>query len=124
MARYKILFVEDEPGIREMYSIIHGKNHDVDIAEDGVMGLAKIIKNNYDVIVTDNNMPNKDGYDMLKEAYELGSRTPAIVVSAKPEWDPEIERFKSVPTVVGYFPKGTCKRQSELREQIEMHAKK
>ena len=85
MKHFKILFVDDEPDIGEVASsILSRSGHVVDIAIDGREGLAKIKANAsaYDLIVTDNSMPNMSGMQMVEQLRIEGFLGKIIVASA------------------------------------------
>lgn len=66
----KILIVEDEPFIREMYEkALATQGYLLDAAEDGEIALAKIRQQNntYDLIILDIMLPKVDGISILKE---------------------------------------------------------
>lgn len=66
-----ILFVEDEPMIREVFgNLLRDSGYSIDYAEDGVIGLDKIKKNNYDLIILGIMMPNMTGIDVLEHLSE------------------------------------------------------
>ena len=64
----RILVVDDEP---DFAAIVQGnlekEGFDVEVAYDGVEGLAKVQANPPDLIVLDVMMPEKDGYVVCKE---------------------------------------------------------
>lgn len=81
----KILLVEDDSYIRSIYAeVLQEAGYQVDIAEDGVLGLQKIRKGTYDLILLDILMPNMDGPGVL-EALEKdptqSSHAPIILLS-------------------------------------------
>lgn len=57
----------------------------VDEAEDGVMGLSKLRNEQFDFVVSDWNMPNMDGLEMLKNirADPALSKLPVLMVTAE-----------------------------------------
>lgn len=57
----------------------------VDEAEDGVMALSKLRSEKYDFVVSDWNMPNMDGLEMLKSirADAALSKLPVLMVTAE-----------------------------------------
>jgi two-component system, chemotaxis family, chemotaxis protein CheY len=71
----KILVVDDDLFIRELYSDILTKaGYEVDLAEDGEIGLSKMQKNLYSMILLDMNMPILGGLgvlDKIKNSPEL-----------------------------------------------------
>ena len=65
----KILFVDDSASMRQVVGMaISGAGYDVTTAEDGVDGVSKINQDKFDVIISDLNMPNMNGLDMVKAA--------------------------------------------------------
>ncbi len=65
--QYKILLVEDEPDIAEIYSIklaVEGFN--VLVASNGAVAIEKIKEESPDLTLLDLVMPDTDGYEALK----------------------------------------------------------
>lgn len=63
----KILVVDDAAFMRlRLKSIVEGKGHQVDEAEDGQSALEKIQRDEYDLIFLDITMPRMDGLTALK----------------------------------------------------------
>lgn len=67
--KYKILIVEDDPLIRQIYSerLSQDKNIEVYTAVDGLDGLNKVRENKYDLIFSGIQMPNKTGFELYQE---------------------------------------------------------
>lgn len=83
---FKILIVEDEPQMRMgLRDNLEFEGYTVDTAEDGRVGLSKILENEYDLILLDVMMPHLSGFDVCKKAREKGIRTPVIMLTAKGE---------------------------------------
>ncbi|HSX47253.1 MAG TPA: response regulator [Patescibacteria group bacterium] len=62
-----ILIIEDHVGLRESYQILFNKEgFEVEMAEDGKMGLDMALKKVYDVILLDMLMPVMDGITFLR----------------------------------------------------------
>lgn len=82
---HKLLIVEDNPLIREMYAVALGDaGFSVIMAEDGYTGLDCARRELPDLIITDVEMPNLDGIQMiqrLRQEPELQC-TPILVLSA------------------------------------------
>lgn len=69
----KILIVDDSPSMRQMIVFtLESQGHETIQACDGVDAL-DIIKNNnnFDVIITDINMPNMDGLTLINEIRKI-----------------------------------------------------
>lgn len=64
----KILIVEDDPYIREVYEeILKESGYSVTIAADGEEGLAKLKEGGFDLTLLDIMMPKKNGLELLSE---------------------------------------------------------
>lgn len=81
----QILYMEDNPLEREAFvrileHCIQGEL-ELDTAQTGEEGIAKIKENSYDLIIMDNKMPGKSGLEILEEMRELRSKTPVILLT-------------------------------------------
>lgn len=67
----KILVVDDSPALLELYEFtLSSEGHKVETAKDGEEGLKKIPEFKPDLVLLDILMPNKDGFEVLKELRE------------------------------------------------------
>jgi two-component system chemotaxis response regulator CheY len=67
-----ILAVDDSASMRKMVSFtLRAAGYDVEEAEDGVDALEKAQARQFDCVVTDVNMPNKDGITLIRELRAL-----------------------------------------------------
>jgi len=59
--------------------------HNADEAEDGAVALQMLKANNYDFVVSDINMPNMNGFDLLKaiKAEDSLKHLPVLMVTAE-----------------------------------------
>ena len=92
-----ILYLEDDEVIRKETSSIFEKIFKkVYTAEDGIIGLNlyNLEKDNIDIILTDINMPNKDGINFMKDVRELDSSIPILIVTAFNDIDILINAIK------------------------------
>ena len=68
----RILSVDDSASIRQMVGFtLRGAGYEVAEAVDGRDGLAKAGASKFDLIVTDLNMPNMDGIEMIAAIRKL-----------------------------------------------------
>lgn len=83
----KLLIVDDSTMLRDMlnYALNEGGYSDVIEAVDGVDGLEKAKANNFDLIITDINMPNMDGLTLINELRKLPmySKKPILVLTTE-----------------------------------------
>jgi chemosensory pili system protein ChpA (sensor histidine kinase/response regulator) len=80
-----ILFVEDTSEQRDLVAMFLGMNdYHVEVANDGIEGLAQARKLKPDLILLDLGMPRMDGYQVIAElrADEALKNIPIVVISA------------------------------------------
>lgn len=93
----KILIIEDEEPIRRVLKrILLEENDQFAIAEakDGKEGLAALLAEDYDLILCDIKMPNKDGLEVLQAAKDLGVLTPFIMLTGHGNIQTAVESMK------------------------------
>ena len=62
----RVLTVDDSPTVRQMVAFTLAKaGYEVEGAADGREGLAKARQSKFDLVITDLNMPNMDGIQMI-----------------------------------------------------------
>ena len=113
-----ILYVEDDPTIREEF---HGSIEkifkEVLVAEDGKIGLEKFIEhvNEIDLIISDINMPNMNGLELLKEIKKHNTDIPFIFTTAFTDEEYLIDAIKNKADDYFVKPAGLI----EMIEKIE-----
>ncbi|MFA6193107.1 MAG: response regulator [Sulfurimonas sp.] len=86
--KYNVLYVEDEESIRtNMIDFFEKIFNQVFVAVDGLDGLEKFHKNKIDFIISDIQMPNMNGLDMVKVIREHSSDIPIVITTAFNEQD-------------------------------------
>ncbi|MBQ0162748.1 MAG: response regulator [Treponema sp.] len=86
MADKKILAVDDSVSIRTSISfVLKQEGYDITEAVDGVDGLAKAKADKFNLIITDINMPNMDGIEMIKQLRQTDGYkfTPIIALTTE-----------------------------------------
>lgn len=82
----RILIVEDEEAMRlGLIDNLKFDDHEVDIAENGEIGLEKILNNKYDLVLLDVMLPIMSGFDVCKTVRKEGNNTPIILLTARGE---------------------------------------
>jgi two-component system OmpR family response regulator len=88
----KILLIDDETDILSILSsMLKREGFDTDTATSGKQGLEKILKGNFDGIVTDLKMPEMDGLTLLKMVRSSHSYLPIIFLSGHSSQNSEHE---------------------------------
>lgn len=90
-----ILIIDDERPIRNaMRDILEYENYKVDEAEDGQVGIDKIKKGSYDLILCDIKMPKKDGIEVLTELMNEGIDVPIVMISGHGTIETAVDAIK------------------------------
>jgi CheY-like chemotaxis protein len=78
----KILLVDDDADIRRLNArVLLGAGYLVDTAEDGAVAWHALKLNCYDLLITDNNMPNLSGVELIERLAVARPLLPVILVS-------------------------------------------
>ena len=99
----KILIVDDEEVIRKFLRIHLSKlGYEVKEAADGAEALKQLGKDDFDLLICDILMPNKDGWQVLKEMRSdpKTKDIPVIVLTAKNE---DSDMFKGYDLGANYY---------------------
>lgn len=92
----RILIVEDEESLRKpVKKFLENNGYAVDEAEDGNIALEIVLTNEYDCILLDLNLPEKDGIQVAREIREQGHGVPIIMVTARSQVYNKLEGFES-----------------------------
>ena len=93
----KILVIEDEAAIRRVLVKILSEENDtysVEEAEDGLQGMEKIKKDDYDLVLCDIKMPKMDGVEVLEAAKKLKPETPFVMISGHGDLDTAVNTMR------------------------------
>jgi len=93
----KILIIEDEKAIRSVLSNIikeEDSSYKVEVAENGLEGLEKLSKDNYDLVLCDIKMPKMDGMELLTKAIEVHPELTMVMISGHGDIDTAVDCIK------------------------------
>lgn len=93
----KILVIEDEAAIRRVLVKILSEESDtyqLDEAEDGLIGIEKIRKEDYDLILCDIKMPKMDGVEVLEAVKKLKPEIPIVMISGHGDIDTAVNTMR------------------------------
>ncbi len=115
----RILIVDDFPTMRKIVRGVLKQigYSNIEEAEDGVQAYAKLEKEHFDFVVSDWNMPNMTGLELLKavRANPKTKQIPFLMVTAEADKENIVEAVKSGVSnyVVKPFNAGTLKEKIE-----------
>lgn len=85
----KILAVDDSASIRQMVTFtLQQAGYEVISAEDGQKGLTTAQSHQADLVITDLNMPNMDGIELIRQLRTLGAYKFTPILMLTTETDP------------------------------------
>lgn len=97
----KIMTADDSPSVRQMVSFtLEQAGYEVVEAEDGADALEKIKTTPVDMLLTDLNMPNMNGIELIKEVRGLAQYKfmPIILLTTESAGDKKMEGKKAGAT--------------------------
>lgn len=102
----KILTVDDSASIRLTTRVtLSNAGYGVTEAVDGLDGLAKLKAGEFDLVVTDLNMPNMDGLSMIRELRKLPAHAGVPVIFLTTESDGELKQQAKAAGATGWLTK-------------------
>ncbi|MBL4838120.1 MAG: response regulator [Kordiimonadaceae bacterium] len=102
----RILAVDDSKTMRDMVSFtLKGAGYDVLLADDGVNALSTISNETVDLIITDVNMPNMNGIELVTKLREdpRFRATPILILTT--ESDDELKQQGRAAGATGWIVK-------------------
>ncbi len=94
-----ILLVDDEQSIREIFSdYLHLKGYQITQARNGREALERLHRMTFDLIITDLNMPEINGVELIQKLREKNNSIPVIIITGFPSLDTAIRALKGGAT--------------------------
>ncbi|HUU39615.1 MAG TPA: sigma 54-interacting transcriptional regulator, partial [Desulfatiglandales bacterium] len=91
----KVLLAEGDSTHLSLISDLFIKSgHHVSRAYDGLSAFEKIVRDHYDLVITELDLPHMDGIDLLKKIKEVNGSTPVILISANARVEEAVEAMK------------------------------
>ena len=88
----RLLIIEDNQELADlMKQKLSEFGYVCDVAYDGIEGDYKASDYDYDAILLDLNLPDKDGFELLEDWRKQGFNVPVLIVSARDELDQRIK---------------------------------
>jgi two-component system chemotaxis response regulator CheY len=101
-----ILTVDDSASIRLTTRVaLSNAGYQITEAVDGMDGIAKLSASQFDLIVTDLNMPNMDGLTMIRELRKMPAHMGVPVIFLTTESDSDIKQEAKAAGATGWLTK-------------------
>lgn len=95
MAPYKILVVDDEESIREFFEImLRREGYEVSSSANGRLALETLKKNPVDLVISDIQMPELSGLELLSKLKEIDPEALVIMITAFGSTETAVETMK------------------------------
>lgn len=96
MTKIKVLLAEDEETLAMIVKeSLETRNFEIATAHNGVEALNKYLNGQFDVLVLDIMMPEKDGLTLAREIRQINKQIPIIFLTAKSQVQDVVEGFQS-----------------------------
>ncbi len=91
----KILLIEDDRGITEtLQRVLADEGHVVAVEKRGDEGLARAVKDSFNVVLTDLRLPGLNGLELVRQLHAAQPRLPIILITAFGTTETAIEATK------------------------------
>ncbi len=95
MSKERVLVVDDEESIREFLEImLRREKYEVETASNAKKALKLLEKENFDMIITDIQMPEMSGIELLGKVKDMDSDTVVIMITAYGSTESAVEAMK------------------------------
>jgi DNA-binding response OmpR family regulator len=94
-----ILIIDDDEFVRKtLKTLLIYRDYAVDVAKDGSSGMEKAKSDCYDIVLLDINLPDKTGFDVLKDIKSAKLKASVIMMTgnASPETEENARRLGAV----------------------------
>jgi two-component system response regulator HydG len=111
--RLRTLLIDDDPAIRQALAVELGHaGHEVTLAEDGQCGLEALVQGEFDAVLLDMRLPDRDGLDVLRD---IARRAPDLAVVI-------LTAHGDIPTAVESIRRGAFDYLSKPASLTELEA--
>jgi CheY-like chemotaxis protein len=89
--RPSVLVVDDDTDTRRIVAhLLKNRGCDVTASDDGISALINLAQKHFDLIISDINMPNLDGFKLLEMINQKGINTPVIFLTGRTRVEDEM----------------------------------
>lgn len=121
----KILVVEDDPILnKNIQAALEAEQYIVDVAFDGMLAERYLKKNNYDIVLLDINLPQKNGYEIAQNIRKNNAQTIIVMLTAFSDLEDKLLGFDAGADdylTKPFFIKELLARLKSLQKRIHTH---
>lgn len=89
-----VLVIEDDATLsKNISAALEAEGMNVEVAFDGKLAERMMLKQKFDCVVMDINLPGKNGFDLCRDFRKVDSVTPVIMLTAFGELEDKVEGF-------------------------------
>jgi CheY-like chemotaxis protein len=107
----RVLVIDDDPSVRQVVCyLLASFGYECHTAADGPSGLVQFADGNWDLVVTDLEMPEMSGWDVIEAVRQRAPTVPMVIITAFN--DPDVMQRAGewgVPVIAKPFPMATLK---------------
>lgn len=90
----RVLLIEDQHDIAaNIWDFLERRGYEMDHCADGVSGLARAMRGDFDAIVLDLGLPRMDGLELCRRLREAGRGVPVLMLTARDTLDDKLRGF-------------------------------
>ena len=90
----RLLLVEDETEIQSfLRRSLEEARYEVEVAPDARTAERLAVESQFDILIVDLGLPDKDGISLILRLRELGMRAPVLILSARRSVDDRVRGF-------------------------------
>lgn len=93
--RKTILLIEDDRNTRNGVAKLLRHKYEIVIAEDGARGINVLQRNNFDLVLTDMQMPGANGMDILAQCIKKNPAVPCVLITAYGSIETAVDAIKA-----------------------------
>jgi len=92
----QVLVIEDDPGVGEVVKLLlENMRYRVELVNRGDAGLTRALTGEFDLLVTDLRLPDRDGLSIIREVHEAGLDLPMILMTSFSSIDTAINALRN-----------------------------
>jgi DNA-binding NtrC family response regulator len=89
-AKIKVLIIDDEPDLTDVLTLMLEDDYDITVFNNPAEALKIFGAGNFQIVLTDLNMPQMSGVDVIRQIRKTHPKIPIVVMTGHGEGEPEV----------------------------------